>query len=581
MFCIDIPAPIYFIFSDSIPQLIYYSHIPTAIVALFIGFFVYLKNRNLLSKILFSITIVFSLWLFFSLITWTNIDSQLIMFFWSLFGILYGLIYILSFYFVYVFIEKKDISFRNKILLLLPFLPIFLFSSTVYNLEGFNFASCEAIEASIYLNYYHFSGVAIFLLILAFSFVKYRKAEKEFKKQILLLAIGIGFFLVSFFTTGYVASLFDNFKLEQYGLFGMTFFMGVLAYMIVKFKAFDIKLIGAQALVVTLIVIIGSQFFFIQNNTNRILTGITLALAVGFGWFLIKSIKTEIQRKEELQTMSDALAEANDQLRKLDNAKSDFISIASHQLRTPLTSIKGFISLLSEGSYGKVTTLQRETLDKVYQSNERLIHLVEDLLDISRIESGRMEFQFAPCQLADLCQEVVDIFSVRAKINKLYLDYKKPSVPLPEITIDAGKVREVISNMVDNALKYTSKGGVSVKMELAESSNCRPLAARNGQDSDDQDSRIKGAVLCLTVADTGIGIPVTELPYLFSKFSRGKDIGRLNAAGTGLGLYVGKSMIEANGGKIWAESEGEGKGSRFIMELPMEQSEEILAKWGK
>ncbi|PJA87733.1 MAG: hypothetical protein CO140_02720, partial [Candidatus Moranbacteria bacterium CG_4_9_14_3_um_filter_40_7] len=79
----------------------------------------------------------------------------------------------------------------------------------------------------------------------------------------------------------------------------------------------------------------------------------------------------------------------------------------------------------------------------------------------------------------------------------------------------------------------------------------------------------------------GIGIPVTELPYLFSKFSRGKDIGRLNAAGTGLGLYVGKSMIEANGGKIWAESEGEGKGSRFIMELPMEQSEEILAKWGK
>jgi signal transduction histidine kinase len=85
----------------------------------------------------------------------------------------------------------------------------------------------------------------------------------------------------------------------------------------------------------------------------------------------------------------------------------------------------------------------------------------------------------------------------------------------------------------------------------------------------------------MTVADTGIGIPVTELPYLFSKFSRGKDLGRLNAGGTGLGLYVGKSMIEANGGRIWAESEGEGQGSRFIIELPVKQSQETLEKWGK
>jgi signal transduction histidine kinase len=401
----------------------------------------------------------------------------------------------------------------------------------------------------------------VWIIILAIS--RYRKAENNFKKQIILLVIGIEAFILAFSAIGFVISYLVSsgaivdFNLELYALFGMPVFMAFLAYLIVKYKAFNIKLIGAQALVVALLVLIGSQFFFIQNNTNRILTGITLALALGFGYLLIQSVKNEVKRKEELQYMSDQLAKANDQLRKLDNAKSDFISIASHQLRTPLTSIKGFISLILEGSYGKITAIQQETLNKVYQSNERLIHLVEDLLNISRIESGRMEFQFAPCQLADLCQEVVDGLSIRAKDNKLYLDYKKPEAPLPEIMIDAGKVREVISNMVDNALKYTPKGGVKVNLEQKE------------------------ANLRVTVSDTGIGIPATELPYLFSKFSRGKDTSRLNTGGTGLGLYVGRAMIEQNGGKIWAESEGEGKGSRFIIELPVKQSQEILAQWEK
>ena len=394
--------------------------------------------------------------------------------------------------------------------------------------------------------------------MLIFEYLVKFKNNKLEKDKIILIGVGAILLLLSFLTTQYFANLiFSNYEIEFYGLFAITVFMGFLAYMIVKFKAFNIKLLGAQALVIAFVALIGSELFFAENVTNKILILVTLAIAIGFGYFLIKSVKNEVKRKEELQLMSDQLAKANDQLRKLDNAKSDFISIASHQLRTPLTSIKGYISLLVEGSYGKVTQTQQETLNKVYQSNERLINLVEDLLNVSRIESGRMEFDFASCQLADLCQEVVDGFAIRAKNSKLYLDYKKPAVPLPEVMIDAGKVREVISNLTDNALKYTPKGGVAVKLEQKE------------------------ANLRITISDTGIGIPVTELPYLFSKFSRGKDVGRLNVSGTGLGLYVGKSMIEANGGQIWAESEGEGKGSRFIIELPVQQSEKILAQWGK
>ena len=134
---------------------------------------------------------------------------------------------------------------------------------------------------------------------------------------------------------------------------------------------------------------------------------------------LVKSVQLEVKRKEQLQEITDKLAEANDQLRKLDNAKSEFISIASHQLRTPLTAVKGYVSLLLEGSYGQVPTKQNDVLNKVYQSNERLVTLVEDMLNLSRIESGRMEYDFKKTKVEDLLQEIFDTFIIRAKEKNL------------------------------------------------------------------------------------------------------------------------------------------------------------------
>ena len=175
--------------------------------------------------------------------------------------------------------------------------------------------------------------------------------------------------------------------------------------------------------------------------------------------------------------------------------------------------------------------------------------LIEDLLNTARIESGRMEFSFAETDIDALCREVVDSLMLKAEGSGLYLKYDTPEEPLPKLMIDGPKIREVISNLVDNAVKYTPEGGVTVRIEH-EADHVR-----------------------VSVIDTGIGIPDTELPYLFAKFSRGKDLSRLNAGGTGLGLYVAKNMVEKNGGTIRAESDGEGKGSRFILELPVKRKE--------
>jgi len=230
--------------------------------------------------------------------------------------------------------------------------------------------------------------------------------------------------------------------------------------------------------------------------------------------------------------------------KELDQAKSDFISIASHQLRTPLTVIKGYVSMILEGSFGQVASQQKEQLTKVYEANERLINLVQDLLDVSRIESGKMQFVFTPNDLNTLVASVVEELKTTADSKKLYLKFQTLKT-LPKIKIDPEKLRQVIMNLIDNAIKYTVAGGVEISLVKRE-------------------NKVR-----FIVADTGMGIKGEDMPQLFKKYSRGSKINDKSVSGTGLGLYVGKIIVEAHGGKIWAESEGEGKGSKFCFELPI------------
>jgi len=178
---------------------------------------------------------------------------------------------------------------------------------------------------------------------------------------------------------------------------------------------------------------------------------------------------------------------------------------------------------------------------------------VEDLLNISRIEAGRMEFDFQEAQIEDLVQEAADTLELSAKQKNLYLHWQKPAIALPKTKIDITKIKEVISNMVDNAIKYTQKGGVTVRVEKGSFFN--------------HDTRQQKSVVRVIVSDTGIGMNKEELESIFNKFERGKEVSHYHTDGIGLGMYVGKKMVEAHHGKIWAESEGKNKGSRFILEL--------------
>ena len=257
----------------------------------------------------------------------------------------------------------------------------------------------------------------------------------------------------------------------------------------------------------------------------------------------MKDFSKTLQKEVDRQTKT--LKDANVRLKQLDVAKSEFISLASHQLRTPLSIIKGYVSMIMEGSWGQVTNDQKEQLNKVYLSNDRLIKLVEDLLTVSRIESGRLDFDLEMVSLENMVDSVVKEFAQIAKNKKLYLKFIKPEKQLPKIRIDSLKIRQVVQNLIDNALHYTKEGGIKIKLKL------------------------KKDKILFSIQDTGIGISDDEKVVLFEKFSRGKDVGKMHTEGTGLGLYLSVKMIGAHQGKIWVESEGKGKGSTFYFELPV------------
>ncbi len=556
MFCTDVPNPIYFIFSSAASPLLYYSHIPTVVVALVMSVYVFVKKRSLVTTLLLLISVFFGIWNFVDLVLWTNTDSRIIMSFWSTLYLLQAIILACTWYFSSVFLNEKDVTLSRKLIMGILLLPLIILLPTHWNLSGFDLANCEAYQGPLVKYFYFFQGVVL-LWIFGGLIRTYRAtADVMEKKKVALFSVGIFLFLFSFSWGNLFGSLTLNWGLEQYGLFGMPVFIGLLAFLIVQYKAFEIKLLGAQALVFALVLLIGAQLFFIKTTTNTILTLITLLIATGFGFFLIKSVKEEVQRKEELQAMASRLALANEELRKLDNAKSEFISIASHQLRTPLTAIKGFLSLVLEGSYGTISGEIEDVMNKVYTANSHLVDLVEDLLNVSRLESGRMQYQFAPADIGRILEDLHDTFSVIAHDRGIGLSFDLPEKPLPDFIMDAPKIREVVSNLIDNAIKYTREGSVRVKL---------------GSDS---------ALVRVIVEDTGIGILPEDIGKLFQKFRRGTGAGKVNVSGTGLGLYVGRSFAEAHGGRLFVESDGPGKGSRFILELPLRREEKPAAILG-
>lgn len=231
----------------------------------------------------------------------------------------------------------------------------------------------------------------------------------------------------------------------------------------------------------------------------------------------------------------------------IERMKTEFVSIAAHQLRTPLSAIKWTLRMILDGDLGDITKEQREFIEKTYKSNERMINLINDLLDVTRIEEGKYLYKPTLTDLETLVQSVVDFYKEGAEGKNIKLEFKKPEKKLPQLMMDVEKIRLAIENLLGNAISYNKPGG-----------EVNILLKRGTND------------LQLSIKDTGAGIPKDQQGRVFTKFFRAANVMRMETEGSGLGLFIAKNIIEAHGGKIWFESE-EGKGTTFYLTLPVKE----------
>jgi signal transduction histidine kinase len=389
--------------------------------------------------------------------------------------------------------------------------------------------------------------VTYFLGAYHILYSKYKKANPTLKTQ--LVYIFFGTFISTFITliTNLALLYFGNFQFNWVGQVGIIFMITLIFYSILKFRLFGIKVIATEFFVFVLWIFTFIKFFLSNGIQEQIINTILLLLVIVIGIFLVKSVIKEVSQREKIELLATDLQKANDRLRELDKQKSEFVSFATHQLRAPLTAMKGYSSLLLDGDMGKLSNEVRGAVTRIFDSSNTLANIVDDYLNISRIELGSMKYSFEVVDLKDVLDHVIGELRPNIEKSNLALELNVDRMRKYAVSVDKDKFKQIIANLIDNAIKYTPVGKISVTLD-------KKLI----------DGHHK---IIFSVKDNGIGIAPEVLPKLFAKFTRAENGTRQNIHGTGLGLYVAKEIVTAHHGKIWAESPGEGRGSAFFVEL--------------
>ena len=520
---------------------------------LILAFAVFFNNRDSITNQAF---------LFFAIITvlwgWVNYSNyqvhvpylafwltKLTLFFavWHVYGI---------FQFFYVFPNEK-VAFSRLYKFFI--LPITVITSLVVLTPFALVEVTQWSEDGRILQIINGPGMALFALVI-FSFIisattllikKFLSSKKNKKIQFILIFIGTVLTFILLLSFNFILPAF--FAIPRFIPYGMVFifpFILFTTYAIIRHGFLNLKVISTELLVFGLSTAIIFEIV-ISDSLITILYKISLFLLVlGVGILLIRSVRSEVQQREKVTKLAKSLENANVKLQELDQLKTEFLSIATHQLRTPLSIIKGYTSLMQDGAYGKMPKKAFPILDNIDVSNERLIKLVDEFLNVSRIEQGRTQYRFVDTPIKELAEGVVTELKQRALPKHITLDLAIGK-GVKNADMDEDKIRHGLYNFVDNAIKYSPEK-TSVHISIEE----------------------KDGGVAFHVMDEGVGMDEKDLKNLFQKFYRSEHVLR-DFQGTGLGLFVVKQFTEAHHGKVWAKSKGIGKGSEFGMWIPVKQ----------
>ncbi len=530
-------APQYLIFSSNIPTLHYYSHLVAILAAVVFAFALIGRFRESSTvRWLFVTIFLFSIWTAIDTLLWASNRPDLVLFLWNTQILLEALFYASAFCLSYAFITNKDPGAINVSLLAVLVLPIIAVIPTGHALEGIDIAYCNALETPFIIFYTYAVQILIALSILFLTFRESARSQGR-ALPIQLFAAGMIIFLIAFSSGNIIGSITDDWELAQAGLLGMPIFIGFLAYTTVRFRTFNVKILGAQALVVSLWLVTFFQLFVRSVENMRLIIGVNLVLFSIIGYFLIKGVRREVQQRERIQVLAADLEKANKQ-------QVTLIHFITHQIKGFVTKSRNIFSLMREGDLGPIPEAMKPMIEEGFRSDTKGVTTIQEILNAANIKSGKVTYSKEPFDLKALIDEILQDLKAAADAKGLVLQTNTGDTPLM-YPGDKAQLTNALKNLIDNSIKYTMQGEVRVT-----------LAQEAGKAR-------------FTVEDTGVGITPEDMAHLFTEGGHGANSAKINVESTGFGLYIVKNIVEAHNGKVWAESDGEGKGSRFIVELPV------------
>jgi len=516
------------------PELLYYVYVPVIVAALALAVVVYAGNAQRLVKIYFvGLTLALVAYLLNEIVQWAAVPVAVNMLGWQLIDLYRILILIGLLGFVHTFLLDREPGFIAHLLVFICVFPVLALMPTPLNIELFDVWYCEGWPTL--LSTYYLVGLEV-LTIIALLYIGLRSylRSRSGTAHVLstLVTIGAVLFVAVLSSLDLYSELIQEYEINVANPIGALIFLIIITYLTVRYKGvFSSKVFGAQVLVVGLMILVGSLALVVESVVAFRIVGVTFALTAFFGIMLIRSVQREIEARR-------LLAEAN-------AGQERFIHFLSHEVKGFLTVARNGFASIAEGDFGPVpeqlTAMAKNALSRVNGG----VTTVESILKSANLKSGKVTFKFAPFDFCAAIRKRIDMAKPLLEERKLTIDADLPDGDYIVVGDQEHITNHVLKNLIENAIFYTPQGNIHVALTRS------------------------GNMLHFSVKDTGVGITAEDKKRLFTEGGQGANAMKVNAHSTGHGLYIAKSIVTAHGGRIWAESEGEGKGTTFIVELPV------------
>lgn len=523
--------------------LAYYSHLVPISLGLLLSIFALIKTkRSKLSIVFFAFVFSFSIWLVSDLIQWVLPSYHWIYFLWSWTDYANLVFFAMGVYFFGV-LARKRISLLEKVLLVLILLPLFTLAVTGHTVVGLDQAQCNAINNSFDVTYTNYADIAYCVLLVISFLLAWFKDKIAGINRVQAITVGLSMlaFLLTFGITNYIAAQVAQYQINLYGLFVLPVFLIIMAFTISNLGLFQLRFLGTQLLVYVLMIIVGSQLFFIQSTSGLLLIIITVLVTLVISYLLLRNTNREIDDRAKIEKLAGELEAAN-------KGQENLIHVMNHQVKGKFGNNRiVFNEILHNPDFGPLPDEVKKLLQQGFDDSTAGIDYVQNILKGASAQSGTLPYSMSPMDLKPLVLDLTTREEVIAEKQGLSLntdisegDYR--------INGDASQLREAFRNLIENAIKYNNPNG-KIMVTLS----------RTGQK------------IIFAVKDTGRGIAKDDEAKLFTPGGVGKDSMKYNVESSGFGLAFVKPVVEKHKGRVWYKSNSPEKGTTFFVELPVTQ----------